>query len=137
MEPLNPTESEAQPDRDSRLEQLDTLARELEFDEPAELNELRLAVLVAIANGDEQQGIAAMTAYQIAARAWVMAQPQRSNAPIGYRITVASIWLESGKISDGLDELWETAYQAGQTPGIEPLRESLEEFVVTYDDTSE
>lgn len=135
MERPDSEEFQTRPERDPRFEQLDALASQLDFEEPSELRDLRLATLAAIAGGDATRGIEAMTAYQIAAAAWVESRPPRSDAPIGYRVVVATIWLEAGETDKGLDELWETAYQAGQIPGIESLRETLEDFVATYDAT--
>jgi|GEM_PF-4852431 len=79
----------------------------------------------------------ALAAYKLAAEEWVEAQLPSSHAPIGYRVAVGTVLLRAGRIDEGLDELWETAYQAGQTPGIESLRETLEAFVATYGETSE
>lgn len=133
MERSDREESEPQAEQDHRLEQLTALAVELDFDEPPELRELHAATILALRGEDADRGIRAMTAYQIAAAAWVETRPPRSDAPVGYRIAVATIWLEADHTDEGLDELWETAYQAGQTPGIESLRKVLEELVAKYE----
>lgn len=114
-----------------------TLASELDFEETEQLQALHAAAVRAIQAGELPAQVEAIKAYKIAAMDWVETRLPTSYAPIGCRIAIAAIWLEGGARGEALDELWDAAYQAGQTPGIETLREVLEGFVMTFDETSE
>ena len=128
---------ENSPESDKRFEQLAALAAELDYVESEELRDLHTIAVRALAEGEDDEGVEALAVYKRAAATWVEARSPTSYAPIGYRIAVAAIWLKADVVDQGLDELWETAYQAGQTPGIESLRETLEDFVTTYDNPGE
>ena len=131
MEEFSP-ETGPSPESRGSVEALAVLAAELGFIETVELHDLRLTVLQALQT-DAAAGREAMATYQAAAEVHVQAQDSRSAANVGYRVTVGAMWLEAGEVDLGLDELWETGYQAGQTPGIESLREALESFVEEYE----
>jgi hypothetical protein len=130
-----PQPEQPSPERETRPAAIDlrALTQELGFTQTPELEVLAQEAVEALAGDDPEAGLAALAAYREAAGMHVMENLPEPAAQVGLNIACGTLLLEAGRVNKGLDELWESAYQAGQTPGIESLREALEEFVNGYE----
>jgi hypothetical protein len=134
MSSETPQPEQPSPERETRPPAIDlrALTQELGFIQTPELEALASAAVEALAGDDPEAGLAAPATYREAAGNHVMESLPEPAAQVGLNIACGTLLLEAGRVNKGLDELWESAYQAGQTPGIESLREALEQFVNDY-----